>query len=107
MAELLGVLRGLQLAWHHGYRKVVCESDSLSVVQTLSTGKSVNLHSCAVLLTEIHCMLLEDWEVIFKHVLRDKNNEADTLEKLGLEKKWRLTTWNSPPTEHVQLGGLV
>ncbi|XP_057428954.1 uncharacterized protein LOC130722284 [Lotus japonicus] len=103
MAELLAVAQGLRIAWQYGCRRIVCESDCLNVIESLRKNKSVNLHSCAILLTEVRCMLLEDWEVVFQHVLRDNNTVADLLAKLGLKEKWDLTVWDSPPPEVAQL----
>lgn len=106
MAELLGVVRGLQQAWQRGFRRMICETDCLSVIESLNSNRTLNLHSCGALLTEVKCLIMEDWEVVFQHVTRDKNVVADSLAKLGVEKRWSLTCWSSPPTEFVQLRDL-
>lgn len=99
MAELLGIVRGLQLAWQKGYGRVICESDCLNAVQSIVSQKTVNLHSCATLLTEIRCLLQDEWEEVVQHVPREKFKVANVLAKLGLSVQWTLTTWDRPPAE--------
>lgn len=79
MAELLVVVQGLRIAWQSWYRKIVCESDCLNVIDSLNKNKSVNLHSCAMLLIEVRFLFIEDWEVVFQHVLRENNAVAHLL----------------------------
>lgn len=47
LAELLAVKNGLTLAWKEGMRSVLCESDSLEVVQTLHDRKDYTCHAYA------------------------------------------------------------
>lgn len=53
-AELWGVYQGLTLAWNEGFKKVIVESDSLSVVRMIQKRElCTNAHSS--LLEAIWC----------------------------------------------------
>ncbi|KAL6555008.1 hypothetical protein OROGR_006266 [Orobanche gracilis] len=103
MAELLGIVRGLYLAWSCGGRKIICETDNLDVATCLNRSGPTNLHSCAALLAEVRYWLNKDWEVLIKHISRDLNHVADELARIGMRNKDFFKRWISPPPSVIKL----
>lgn len=103
LAELLTVIRGLALAWSRGFKKNICTSDCLLVVQALDGSRSLNLH--ASYLAEAKSLIHQDWEVKLQHRNREHNVHADALAKLGLQSCLGFSIWTTPPPELVPLVG--
>ncbi|MED6110616.1 70-kilodalton heat shock protein, variant 2 [Stylosanthes scabra] len=82
MAELWGVVHGLNLAWDLGCRKVKVDIDS---------GNALGLvKNCPVasdpafgLVFEINALVRRDWLVEFSHIVRESNCAADKMAHLG------------------------
>ncbi|KAF7839972.1 RNA-directed DNA polymerase [Senna tora] len=77
-AELWGVLKGLEVAWKIGMRKVQLESDSLGAVNLIKDPPG-NAHTSFSLASKIIGLLNRDWEVRVRHVYRDANLAADLM----------------------------
>ena len=82
LAELWGVLRGLEMAWEAGWRHVVVESDCQSVIALLS--KQGNTARKSYLVSQIRAMTRRKWVIRYNHVLREGNQCADWLANFTL-----------------------
>ena len=82
VAELWGVWYGLNIAWHRGWRRLILESDSTSVVAVLSKRGGAARESR--LLTHIRAILNRDWQVSITHAFREANSCADYLANLPI-----------------------
>lgn len=69
-AELMAILKGLNLAWSRGYKLVVCESDSTTALDLISHGPHP-LHPHTPLINSIRSFWLYPWEVNFQHTYRE------------------------------------
>jgi ribonuclease HI len=97
-AELMAVLKGLQLCWENGYRRIVCCSDSLQTVNLIRDGVSVH-HRFANKVFSIRQLIDKDWNVVVEHTLRDGNTCADVLAKMGAQSNVPLVSFHTPPME--------
>lgn len=82
-AELLGLLHGLQCCWERGFRRVVCYSDSLQVIQLVQEGVQPRHHFS----NEVHAirgLIAREWECQIFHTLREGNQCADFFAKKGV-----------------------
>ncbi|XP_024630775.1 uncharacterized protein [Medicago truncatula] len=82
-AEIQALWIGIKLCWEAGYKKLMCYSDSLHVVQLVSTD-TPRFHHYANILKLIGNYLAKDLTVTIYHILREGNSCADVLAKLGL-----------------------
>ena len=86
---------GIKLCWEAGYKKLVCFSDSLHVVQLLSKKVS-RLHYYANLLELIQIYLIKEWDISIHHIFRERNSSADILAKLGAKHSESLVMMHQP-----------
>lgn len=105
LAELLAIIRGLNLAWRRDIRKLMVHSDCLEVVQALSGTRSLNLYSYAAYLAEARSLLNQEWEVSLHPVPRERNVPADALAKMGYRLRVDYSSWTTPPAEIAPLVG--
>lgn len=96
LAELQALYHGLQILWEGGFKKFVCESDSLDVVNMVHSEVSL-MHPYFGVMMEIKKLLSLDWEVQIFHTIREGNACADHLAKLGANGTDALKIWNVPP----------
>ncbi|XP_057443830.1 uncharacterized protein LOC130735982 [Lotus japonicus] len=96
-AELLAILRGLELCWQLGYRRVELSSDSQTAMGLLAHAHPVFHHYSSVL-GRIKDLLQREWEVHRFHLLREGNAPADYLAKLGATTAMGMEVWTTPPT---------
>lgn len=82
VAELWGVLEGLQLALSHGYRRVEVAVDSKVVANHINSRSQGSLEGWR-LLNKIHSLVSEDWDIVVYHNYREANICADALATLG------------------------
>ncbi|XP_057442373.1 uncharacterized protein LOC130734086 [Lotus japonicus] len=82
-AEALALRDGLRLAWERGFRKIICESDSLEVVKVVQHGGRFDTHVHGQILSEIGELLNRKWRVELGWVAREGNMVADWLAKQG------------------------
>ena len=111
-AELLGVLRGLAIAWNGGHRKVLLSVDSEVVVKWLCSDLSTP--SPFIHLVR-RCKALVDrgeWEVRVSHCYREANRAADWLANYGVSSAQKLVIFEAVPRDLravllEDLGGLA
>ena len=94
-AEIHALMIGIKLCWEAGYKKLVCFSDSLHVVQLLSKKVS-RLHHYANLLELIKIYLVKEWNISIHHIFREGNSCADILAKLGAKHSESLVMAHQP-----------
>jgi hypothetical protein len=97
-AEIMAVLYGLQLCWDSGYRKVICFSDSLQMVNLIRDGVSTH-HRFANEIHSICSLLANEWDVVINHTLRVGNACADVMAKMSSLSTSRLVKIDTPPSE--------
>ncbi|KAK2405280.1 LEAF RUST 10 DISEASE-RESISTANCE LOCUS RECEPTOR-LIKE PROTEIN KINASE 2.5 [Trifolium repens] len=97
-AEILAILRGLELCWSKGYRNVACLSDSLQAVTLIKKGV-LPFHSFANEIHQISQLRSRAWNVVIDHTLREGNRCADLLAKMGATANSTLVLLNDPPSE--------
>ena len=94
--EILAILRGLDFAWGHGFRNIVCETDSLEAYFEVTASSTSPRHSSFHLIKEIQILLTRNWIVRFSHVLRSGNTCADFLARHGAMAAMEFVQWDSP-----------
>jgi len=98
-AELYAIYHGLLLTNKLGILELVCYSDSLLCVNLLKDPTTM-FHVYAVLIQDVKD-LMEQNNIIVCHTLREGNQYADFLAKLGAYSYYDLVHHTSPP------GGLL
>ncbi|CAN1807882.1 Putative ribonuclease H protein At1g65750 [Linum perenne] len=83
-AEMRGALRGLELAWDAGYRKLIVCLDSMAAVQLLTKSGEPN-HQHGMETLRFRELINRNWEVIIEHTYRERNCTADYLASLGYD----------------------
>ncbi|XP_061355349.1 uncharacterized protein LOC133299869 [Gastrolobium bilobum] len=76
-AELWGILKGLEFTWNKGFRKIIIESDSTSVI-TLFTSKGNDVRESHIV-TRIRIWMNKDWDLKAQHIHREGYQCADWL----------------------------
>lgn len=79
MAELWGILNGLQIAWNLGLKKVILETNSKGAFLAIQEMESE--HYGSTVTNFIKSFLKRDWIVHLRHVLREGNKIIDGLTK--------------------------
>ncbi|KAJ1390067.1 Ribonuclease H domain [Sesbania bispinosa] len=95
-AELLAIYYGLSSLWDRGFRRVVCESDSLEAVKFITHHRISPFHRYDGILAKILNLLRKDWVVQINHIYREANFGADLLAKMGVDQVDVLRFWDSP-----------
>ncbi|CAI0430189.1 unnamed protein product [Linum tenue] len=80
-AELEGVVKGLQIAWNEGMRRIVVQTDSQTAIKLVKEAS--NRHPHFILVQEARRLLAMDWQVELRHVYREGNFVADYLASAG------------------------
>ncbi|XP_061371166.1 uncharacterized protein LOC133313770 [Gastrolobium bilobum] len=86
------------MAWSSGYRNVMIESDSSSVITLLSMN-GIAIRECH-LISRIRIWIQKDWTVSFRHTFREDNTVADWLANFLLddqEQPDKRVWWDPPP----------
>ncbi|KAF7838514.1 ribonuclease H [Senna tora] len=84
VAELWGIITGLNLAWQKNYKKVIIETDSVFAKElSLSDGSSFNYWKPFV--DNINMLRNKDWMTEIRDIPRDENRVADLLAKSALD----------------------
>ncbi|CAN1795223.1 Putative ribonuclease H protein At1g65750 [Linum perenne] len=81
-AELRSVVKGLNLAWNSGYRRVAVQVDSLCAVQLLSNPADSD-HQHASIIAQFLELKQRDWTIDLQHIYREANFLADFLANKG------------------------
>jgi len=95
-AEIQALLVGIKQCWQTEFRKVMCFSDSLHVVQLVKEGTS-QFHHYANELEIIQDFMKKDWTISLHHTFREGNACADVLAKLGATNVDPLIVLQEPP----------
>ncbi|CAL5378534.1 unnamed protein product [Camellia sinensis] len=88
-AEFWAIYRGLTIAFEKGYKDLTIETDSLFAIKSL---------------VEDSKFLMQRYGYTIQHVLREGNNSADGLAKLGATQAEPLVVMDEAP---VEIRGLV
>lgn len=83
LAEALTLLDGLQIAWKHGHRRILCKVDCTGLIQVLRYEDRWRLHEHAEVLGEIHELLNRSWRCSMNWISRDGNCPTDYLARRG------------------------
>jgi ribonuclease HI len=97
LAELSAVHRGYQMAKAMGIQELVCYSDSLLSIN-LITGQASSYHVYAVLIQDIKD-LMSAHNFTLRHCLREGNQCADFMAKLGASSNEGYQIHASPPND--------
>ncbi|CAL1384434.1 unnamed protein product [Linum trigynum] len=96
MAELWGILQGLQLAWRKGIRFLILESDSQLALDLIKNRTdAAHPHSTGL----IRRLLGQDWVVQLAHTYREGNRVADWLSKHSLIYPFDTYELDEPPRD--------
>ncbi|KAF7840571.1 putative ribonuclease H protein At1g65750 family [Senna tora] len=95
-AELWGLLKGLEMAWDYGCKKVHIEMDSVMALNVAS-GTCSSPSLMASFADRIREFLKLEWEVRFTHAFREGNKAADLLAKEGLSRSLGACVLALPP----------
>ncbi|CAL1380070.1 unnamed protein product [Linum trigynum] len=79
--ELEGIVHGLRMARNEGYRRVVIQTDSQTVVELIEGAEERHPHFLAV--QSALRLLDRDWQVRLVHVFHEGNYVADYLVSVG------------------------
>lgn len=77
-AELWGIWDGLHLAWQHGFRNVILETNCKVAVETIIKEETME-NDYYGLVIGIRNLLNRDWIVRCNHIYRERNRCADQL----------------------------
>ena len=97
-AEIMALFHGINICLELGVQKVVCYSDSLHVLGLIRDGNQ-DFHMFGNEIAIIRGMIRRNWEFQLHHTLREGNQCADWLAKLGARGADSLAVLSSPPTE--------
>lgn len=81
-AKLWALYHGLNLAWNRGFRDVICYSDSQTAISLVKDQVPI-FHHCAALIKSVQDLLRKEWFISLHHTLREGNQCADYLAKMG------------------------
>ncbi|GAU28886.1 hypothetical protein TSUD_293380 [Trifolium subterraneum] len=101
LAELFAIYKGLTLAKNMAIDELVCYSDSLHCINLIK-GPSIKYHVYVVLIQDIK-ELMSQSNITLCHTLREGNNCANFLAKLGASSDSDLTIHASPPEGFVDI----
>ncbi|PKI42247.1 hypothetical protein CRG98_037363 [Punica granatum] len=102
VAELWGVLTGLELAWNARCRRLIIEMDSM-VVLTLVLRQDSCSPCFQPLQRSIRNLLQRDWEVHIQHTYWEGNPCADWLSKRAIDLPLGTYVLHSAPNEMLSL----
>ncbi|XP_024636323.1 uncharacterized protein [Medicago truncatula] len=100
-AELYVIYQGLSLANEKGIVDLFCYSNSLLCINII-TGPLLKFHAYAVLIQDIK-ELMEQTQATISHTLRERNQCADFMVKLGASSNYEFMHHDFPPTELLPL----
>jgi hypothetical protein len=64
LPELMALKKhGLLLAWERGYRRILCDSDSMDAIWLVTAGIDYEFHKFGALIVDIRDLLKRDWLV--------------------------------------------
>ncbi|CAL1381633.1 unnamed protein product [Linum trigynum] len=81
-AEIMAAIRGLQVAWRKGFRKVQLNLDSTTAISVLTSSDQTEQRYFN-LVQQFKGLLHQNWEVRISHTYRECNKPADYLASRG------------------------
>ncbi|KAE8704090.1 hypothetical protein F3Y22_tig00110461pilonHSYRG00088 [Hibiscus syriacus] len=99
--ELWGMLIGLKLAWDHGFRCVLLQSDCLMAVRLINDDSTSVEHSS--LIRSIGRLRRQHWTTRVEWIPRQANKVADALSKIRHADDNELTLFSNPPVAILSL----
>lgn len=101
IAELWGMLCGLEVAWDLGIQKLEVESDSQTIISCIIAAKRDGHRHTLI------CLILDwtnmEWEVSFNRTYREGNICAEWLANWALRRDPSIHVLDSPPRELASL----
>lgn len=98
-AELLGVMRGLAVAWNAGHRRVQLSVDSMVVVQLRMDTTIPNSPFFHIIKKCRSMIRRHGWEVAIQHCYREANRAADWLANFGVDMEQRFHYFEAIPSD--------
>ncbi|KAI7981675.1 hypothetical protein LOK49_Contig20G00015 [Camellia lanceoleosa] len=90
------IWQGLHLAWSHGHRRVIIETDATEAVHAIQ--QSNRAHPNFNLYQEVHKLLSQDWQCDLRQTWREANMCVDFVTKNALTLQGMHTVMlNAPP----------
>ncbi|KAK2636447.1 hypothetical protein Ddye_031239 [Dipteronia dyeriana] len=84
------------MVWRKGFRKVIVETDSMSIVKFIEKDSNPN-HPMFSLIQTCKRLIAVDWNCNVKHVYREANIVADGLAKIGGSMDFGVLLFEEPP----------
>ncbi|OIT02693.1 putative ribonuclease h protein [Nicotiana attenuata] len=100
--ELWAIHGGLTLAKNYSLKKVIIETDSNDALMLLSVRNDIESHPDHDLIEDC-TRLMSELKICLVHTLREGNNCADHLSKLGRKQNQELVILHHPPLSMHQL----
>ncbi|MED6199315.1 hypothetical protein PIB30_119166 [Stylosanthes scabra] len=96
-AELMGILKGLEMAWSLEIRRLEVEADSKDVIESINdTHQDSTCHN--YILKQIRSYKDRSWQITFNHIFREANKCANWLANEGTKSGNGFTFFDiSPP----------
>ncbi|XP_028753586.1 uncharacterized protein LOC114713165 [Neltuma alba] len=82
VAELLGVIHGLQLCWSRGYRKIVIFTDCVDAMSLFCRGCDEN-YPFKDVVDDARLLFHREWTITLVHTTREQIPIADQLAKFS------------------------
>lgn len=98
-AELWGILKGMELAWNFGIRRLMVESDSLSIISFLNHKKKESSSCNNNLIRLILGWKSRSWNISFMLTLREGNSVADFLANRSITRELGFHAVEDPHTD--------
>ncbi|CAL1397426.1 unnamed protein product [Linum trigynum] len=98
LAELWGVLQGLEMAWKKGSRFLIMEIDARLAIQLIEQRRD-KVHPYATILGAIRRLLAKEWVVCLVQTYREGNRVADWLTKHSLVYPFGIYELEAPPLD--------
>lgn len=102
-AELLALLRGLQLVWEMGFKFVDVRMDSLSCTQIFKMPRDYGGANLQIIKQCFELLYRPQWKVVISHCYREANQAADWLANRGLMYAETIKHPSSLPHELAEL----
>ena len=96
IAEIFGVLYGLNLCWTKGCQRVIVKSDSLEAINLVLRGCNVE-HPFYDLIVDTRIAMYRKWQVRYVHINRDRNGRADFLARHAHTLDSNFCIWDQTP----------
>lgn len=101
-AEAWALLKGIQLAVHHGYNKVIFETDSSTITDFIKSTRQPSIAAHNILeACKRELRNFESWQII--HIAREQNKVADAIAKHASRLTKGVHILHNPPEEIIGL----